>query len=219
MTAAIGRAPASTGLARSTGMESGAVDRAPLDRLWARGRVSMRARVARLGDKRWQIVQCAAAAGVAWLIAADLLGHQTPFFAPVAAVVSLGTSYGQRLRRVAEVTLGVALGVLLADLLAIAIGSGLVAADAGGRAGDVRSAAAHGGQMFVTQAAVQSIIISALVPAPSAGPDPVERRRGRWLRRAGGGDRGAGGTAAPAAGAGGEGGPQDRRAAAGRRAR
>ena len=53
-------------------------------------------------------MQCAVAAGVAWLIAADLLGHPTPFFAPVAAVVSLGTSYGQRLRRVAEVTLGVA---------------------------------------------------------------------------------------------------------------
>jgi uncharacterized membrane protein YgaE (UPF0421/DUF939 family) len=39
-------------------------------------------------------------------------------------VVSLGTSYGQRLRAVAEVTAGVALGVLLADLLAILIGSG-----------------------------------------------------------------------------------------------
>jgi len=127
----------------------------------------MRTRFARLGAKRWQVLQCAAAAGVAWLIAADLLGHQTPFFAPVAAVVSLGTSYGQRLRRVAEVTLGVALGVLLADLLAIAIGSGwwqltLVVALA-------MSAALliTGGQMFVTQAAVQSIIISALVPAPS----------------------------------------------------
>ncbi len=148
-------------------MESGAVDDAPLDRLWARGGVSLRARVARLEAKRWQIVQCAAAAGVAWLIAADLLNHETPFFAPVAAVVSLGTSYGQRLRRVAEVTLGIALGVLLADLLAIAIGSGwwqmsLVVALAMSSALLIT-----GGQMFVTQAAVQSIIISALVPAPS----------------------------------------------------
>ena len=97
---------------------------APIDRLWEQSRESMRQRLLRVSDKRWQIVQCAAAAGVSWLIAAELLGHQTPFFAPVAAVVSLGTSYGQRLRRVAEVTAGVALGVLLADLLAILIGSG-----------------------------------------------------------------------------------------------
>ncbi len=138
-----------------------------VDRLWARGRISLRVRVARVSAKRWQILQCAAAAGVAWLIAADLLGHPTPFFAPVAAVVSLGTSYGQRLRRVAEVTAGVALGVLLADLLAILIGSGgwqltLVVALAMTSALLITS-----GQMFVTQAAVQSIIISALVPSPS----------------------------------------------------
>jgi uncharacterized membrane protein YgaE (UPF0421/DUF939 family) len=138
-----------------------------VDRLWGRGRDSARARFARVADKRWQIAQCAAAAGVAWLIAADLLGHTRPFFAPVAAVVSLGTSYGQRLRRVAEVTTGVALGVLLADLLAILIGSGwwqltLVVTLAMTSALLITS-----GQMFVTQAAVQSIIISALVPAPS----------------------------------------------------
>ena len=67
------------------------------------------------------------AAGVAWFVAEDVLGHPTPFFAPVAAVVSLGTSYGQRLRRVAEVTLGVAIGVFGADLLVSVIGSGALA--------------------------------------------------------------------------------------------
>jgi uncharacterized membrane protein YgaE (UPF0421/DUF939 family) len=137
------------------------------DRLWQRGRLSARARFARWRSKRWQIVQCAAAAGVAWLIAADLLGHPSPFFAPVAAVVSLGTSYGQRLRRVAEVTLGVAVGVFLADLLVTWLGSGfwqlaLIVALA-------MSAAflLDGGQLFVTQAAVQSIVVVGLVAAPS----------------------------------------------------
>jgi uncharacterized membrane protein YgaE (UPF0421/DUF939 family) len=137
------------------------------DRLWERGRVSLRARVARWSAKRWQIAQCALAAGVAWLIAADLFGHQSPFFAPVAAVVSLGTSYGQRLRRVAEVTLGVAVGVFLADLLVAWIGSGwwqlaIVVALAMSSAFIL-----DGGQLFVTQAAVQSIVIASLVPAPS----------------------------------------------------
>ena len=140
----------------------------PLDRMWSSSRVSARARVARLKSKRWQIIQCALAAGVAWLIASDLLGHQTPFFAPVAAVVSLGTSYGQRLRRVVEVTIGVAVGVLLADLLVAQLGSGwwqltLIV-------GLAMSTAflLDGGPLLVTQAAVQSIVISTLIVAPGA---------------------------------------------------
>ncbi|MCW2791743.1 MAG: hypothetical protein JWO76_841, partial [Nocardioides sp.] len=140
----------------------------PLDRMWSHSRVSARARVARLKSKRWQIVQCALAAGVAWLIASDLLGHQTPFFAPVAAVVSLGTSYGQRLRRVLEVTIGVAVGVLLADLLVAQLGSGwwqltLIV-------GLAMSTAflLDGGPLLVTQAAVQSIVVSTLIPDPGA---------------------------------------------------
>ncbi len=138
----------------------------PLDRMWSRGRLSVRARVARLADKRWHVAQCAIAAGVAWFVAADILDHPTPFFAPIAAVVSLGTSYGQRLRRVAEVTLGVAIGVLIADLLVVQLGSGwwqltLIVALAMSTAFLL-----DGGQLFVMQAAVQSIVISSLVPDP-----------------------------------------------------
>ncbi len=141
----------------------------PLDRLWSRGRTSMSVRLVRLRSKSWQIAQCALAAGVAWWIAADVLGHSTPFFAPIAAVVSLGTSYGQRLRRVAEVTLGVAIGVLVADLLVQGIGSGwwqltLIVALA-----MTAAFLLDGGQLFVTQAAVQSIVVATLLPDPDQG--------------------------------------------------
>ena len=141
----------------------------PLDRMWVRGRTSVRSRVARWKSKRWQIVQASVAAGVAWLIAADLLGHQTPFFAPVAAVVSLGTSYGQRLRRVVEVAFGVAVGVLLADVLVLQVGSGAWQLTL--LVGLAMSAAflLDGGQLFVTQAAVQSIVVATLLPDPGAG--------------------------------------------------
>jgi uncharacterized membrane protein YgaE (UPF0421/DUF939 family) len=140
----------------------------PLDRMWSVGRTSLRARLARLGAKRWQIAQCALAAGAAWLIAADLLGHPTPFFAPIAAVVSLGTSYGQRLRRVVEVACGVAIGVFVADLIVVQVGSGwwqltLIVALAMSTAFLL-----DGGQLFVTQAAVQSIVVSTLLPDPGA---------------------------------------------------
>jgi len=141
----------------------------PLDRLWVRGRTSVGARVSRWRSKLWHIAQCAIAAGVAWLIAEDLLGHSTPFFAPIAAVVSLGTSYGQRLRRVVEVTIGVGAGVLVGDLLVGQVGTGwwqlmMIVALA-------MSAAflLDGGQLLVTQAAVQSIVVSTLLPDPGAG--------------------------------------------------
>ena len=136
------------------------------DLVLTRGRLSVGARLHRVRSKAWHIGQAAVAAGVAWFLAADVLGHETPFFAPIAAVVSLGTSFGQRWRRVAEVTLGVAIGVLVADLLVLGMGSGwwqmiLIVAlamtvgllvDAGG--------------LLVTQAAVQSIVVAALVPPP-----------------------------------------------------
>ncbi|MFN8195832.1 MAG: FUSC family protein [Nocardioidaceae bacterium] len=140
------------------------MDASPLDRAIARGRSSLRVRLRRWQDKWWQIGQSAAAAGVAWWLAADVLDHPSPFFAPVAAVVSLGTTYGQRLRRVAEVTVGVALGVFVGDLVVSWIGSGwwqlmLIVTIAMSSAFIV-----DGAQIFVSQAAVQSILVGTLVP-------------------------------------------------------
>lgn len=135
-----------------------------LDQVRARGRTSVAARVRRWQSKSWHIAQCAIAAGLAWYVAADVLGHDKPFFAPIAAVAALGTSYGQRMRRVLEVALGVAIGVLVGDLLVIGIGSGwwqLVII-----VGLAMSMAVllDGGQLFVTQAAVQAIAITTLMP-------------------------------------------------------
>ncbi len=134
----------------------------------SRGRISLRQRRARLRAKAWQIGQCSVAAGVAWVLASDVLGHDTPFFAPIAAVVSLGTSYGQRLRRVAEVTVGVAIGVLVGDLLTHWLGSGgwqiaLIVSLA------MSTALLLGqGVLFVNQAAIQAIVVSTLVPTADA---------------------------------------------------
>ncbi len=128
----------------------------------------MRARRARLNARRFQIAQCAGAAGVAWLLAHELLGHKSPVFAAVAAIVSLGTSYGQRLRRVAEVTLGVALGVLLGDLLVLAFGVGPVQIGVIVALGMSIALFLDGGQIFLNQAAVQGVFVTALVPSASA---------------------------------------------------
>ena len=144
------------------------------ERAWDRGRVSFRARRARLRSKYWHIGQCAVAAGVAWWLAKDVFGHPRPFFAPIVAVICLGTSYGQRLRRVVEVTLGVAVGVFLADLLLLLVGTGpwlvalLVALAMS------ITLLLNASPLFVTQAAVQGIVVVALAAAPGYA-------LGRWL--------------------------------------
>ncbi|MGN6300090.1 MAG: FUSC family protein [Angustibacter sp.] len=122
----------------------------------------------------WHIAQCAVAAAVAWGVARLVLGHPQPFFAPVAAIVSLGLSYRQRLQRVAEVTVGVALGVLIGDLFVHVFGTGpwqvlVVVAVA-----MVLAVLLDAGPLLVTQAGVQSSIVATLAPAPAAG-------LGRWL--------------------------------------
>src|SRR3954447_10915786 len=138
----------------------------PLEGALVRGRTSVATRIDRWRAKRWQVAQCAIAAGVAWWVASDVFHHTSPFFAPVAAVVSLGTSYGQRLRRVLEVTIGVALGVFGADLIVRLLGTeawvivlvvGLAMSTA---------LLLDNGQVFLIQAAVQSIVITALKPGP-----------------------------------------------------
>ncbi|WP_439030027.1 FUSC family protein [Gordonia terrae] len=70
------------------------------------------------------IVQCALAAGVSWWIAVEIFIHPDPFFAPIAAVISLGLSLGQRWRRAAELVGGVAIGILVGDLFISLVGEG-----------------------------------------------------------------------------------------------
>src|SRR2546427_10626159 len=53
-----------------------------------------------------------------------VVDHRAPFFAPVAAVVCLGMTLGQRLRRTIELIVGVGLGVGVGDLLISAVGTG-----------------------------------------------------------------------------------------------
>lgn len=125
----------------------------------------MKVRVRRLRSKSFAIAQCSIAAGVAWFFTREVFDHPTPFFAPIAAVVCLGTSYGQRLRRVVEVCIGVAVGVLIADLLVYAVGTGwwqltFIVALAMSSAFLL-----DGGPLLVTQSGVQAIVVATLVPS------------------------------------------------------
>ena len=123
-------------------------------------------RLRRLRQRAFFILQCGVGAGAAWWIANDLLHHEQPFFAPVTAMICLGMSYGQRVRRVADVMLGVAIGVLIGDLFIHYFGSGvwqiiLVAVLA------MSVATLLGARLLlVTQAGLQAVIVTTLVAQP-----------------------------------------------------
>ncbi|WP_234359007.1 aromatic acid exporter family protein [Plantactinospora sp. BC1] len=82
----------------------------------------LRPAAARLRQGWLPMVEATLAATVSWAIAAAVLGHPQPFFAPAAALIVLGQARGQRMRRAVEVVLGVAAGVLVADLVVQALG-------------------------------------------------------------------------------------------------
>jgi len=70
------------------------------------------------------VLQIALAATTAYAFAFYVLGHQTPIFASAVAINALGFARDARPRRVAESALAIVLGILLAELLLIAIGRG-----------------------------------------------------------------------------------------------
>ena len=71
------------------------------------------------------MVQAGVAVALAWAAAKWLWGHEAPFFAPVSAIIALGTSYHERGRRALELVGAVTLGIAAADLLAYQLGTGV----------------------------------------------------------------------------------------------
>ena len=129
-----------------------------------RSRVSMRTRLERLRLAWRSIFQAAVAAALAWLAASEVLGHRQPFFAPVAAIITLGLTVGQRGRRAIDLALGVAVGIAVADLLVLGIGTGaaqlaLVVLLAMSIAIFLGS-----GQLLASQAAVSGALVATLQP-------------------------------------------------------
>jgi uncharacterized membrane protein YgaE (UPF0421/DUF939 family) len=73
--------------------------------------------------QRWLlVVESTVAATVAWFLDTRFVGHPQPFFAPAAALIVLAQVRSQRTRRAVEVILGVAGGVLVADVVIQALG-------------------------------------------------------------------------------------------------
>lgn len=117
----------------------------------------------------WPAAQCGLAAFVAWELSSQALGHLRPYFASVAAVVCLGLQAGTRLRRTAELAVGVSAGVLIGDLLVRVIGQGAWQIGVVVTVALLAAVAAGGTGLAVTQAGLQAVFVVALPRTPHSG--------------------------------------------------
>lgn len=126
----------------------------------------------RLRAGGWPIAQTAVAASVAWYLAQALLGHERPFFAAIAAVISLGAAVGQEGRRAVELIFGVACGLAVADLIVLAIGTGPVQIAVVVALAMAAALLLGGGALLTTEAGVTALFTVMLDPSTSgASPD------------------------------------------------
>jgi len=122
---------------------------------------------ARLRASLWPCTQAAAAAGIAWLLAHDVLGHAQPFFAPIAAAISLSASSVRRGRRIAQMVAGVMIGIGVGEAASAVMGtSGLsiaITVLVTMIAAMVLAVGFFGeGMMFVNQSAAAAVLVVAL---------------------------------------------------------
>jgi uncharacterized membrane protein YgaE (UPF0421/DUF939 family) len=142
---------------------------APLiDEAAARSRSSLRLRLERVRIAWRSVVQAGLAAGLAYLVATQVLGHARPFFAPVAAVITLGLTVSERGRRAFELAIGVAVGIAVGDLVISGIGVGTWQLSLVVMLTVVVALFVGRGQLLVNQAAVSAALVATLQP-PSQG--------------------------------------------------
>ncbi|MFD4369510.1 aromatic acid exporter family protein [Rhodococcus sp. NPDC058521] len=70
----------------------------------------------RIRADAWPLAQRAAAAVIAWVIALGIGDHPQPFFAPIAAVIALNATLGERGVNAIRLLLGVVLGISVAEV-------------------------------------------------------------------------------------------------------
>lgn len=80
----------------------------------------------RVRSSGWPVLQAALAAGVAWALAMVSIHQQQAFFAPISAIVVLLGGVGARAGRARHVVVGVTLGVVVGELVALTAGPGPV---------------------------------------------------------------------------------------------
>lgn len=127
---------------------------------------SPRAALRRVRPHALPIVQTAVAAVAAYYLALLLpLPDQRPVFASIAAVIALGVSYGQRGRRAVELSAGVMLGLVVADLIVHTIGTGPLQIGVVIVVAMSVAVLLRGGEMVIVESAVSALLLVSLEPS------------------------------------------------------
>ena len=136
--------------------------------MFSRVREGLSAGYGRLKTNVWPVLQASVAASLAFFLAEVIVGHAQPFFAPIAAVICLSVTLGQRNRRAVELIFGVAVGLMVADLLVLVIGNGTLQIAVVVLLAMAMAVFFGGGTLLVNQAAVSAVLVVVLQP-----PDAV----------------------------------------------
>ena len=118
----------------------------------------------------WLLLQGAVAATAAWVIARYGLDHPEPFFAPVAAVIALNTTLGERGLHAVRLLYGVVVGILIGELGLLVLGEGYATLALATFVAMAIAYGVGGARITVAQAAVGAILTIA-VGEPEAGLD------------------------------------------------
>jgi Fusaric acid resistance protein-like len=113
----------------------------------------------------WLLLQATAAATAAWVIAKYVLDHEQPFFAPIAALIALNTSLGERGLNAVRLLQGVILGIVIGELTLAALAGGYASMAVAIFAATALARALGGTRIVIAQAAVSAILVIALADA------------------------------------------------------
>jgi hypothetical protein len=126
---------------------------------WRRWLAQARSDAARrLTANTWPILQAAIAATAAWLIARHLVDHRQPFFAPIAAVVSLNAARGERGSNAVRLVLGVIVGILVGELAIAINGRGYGSLGVATLVAMIAALAISGERLVIAQGAAGAIL-------------------------------------------------------------
>ena len=109
----------------------------------------------------WPILQGTAAATASWLIAQHLVQHHQPFFAPIAAVVALNASRGDRGSNALRLLRGVVVGIVVAGLAVRALGGGYATLAVATFLAMLVALVLGGQRIVIAQAAASAILVVA----------------------------------------------------------
>jgi Fusaric acid resistance protein-like len=104
------------------------------------------------------VLQGTVAATAAWVIAERVVGNHEPFFAPIAAVVGLNASLGERGLNAVRLLLGVVVGIVAGELTIAALGGGYGSLALAVLAATAVARALGGARIVIAQAAAGAIL-------------------------------------------------------------